>query len=478
MTRSSPWTDLSSELLHLIFSSPQLSTQDLFHCQLVCQTWSRIAHRILYSHLYLSPTTLPLLIDTLTTFEDIGPFVKQITLPYTKSLGYLLDLFGQYCPNAERITLSAAPDPSYWTGLVRGLQRGHWRRLKQIMLPLSASDEPSFIEAVVALRASLEELVLDIDSTTTNTYNAIWTHLTDFISLKRLDLHRTTQTGNLFELEHMLNAGLASTVSTVTFGTYTETTFYLDDSIWLSHNNLTETLTPCPYITSLDINTVVTRAEALLYIAHKFPNLTRLSLNNRCDHLTKGVMYFYGWFDVPLRFIDYLKTIQTVELTLMASNLDCVLTRLLLDHRQSYDSIKFFISLKHQIIHDDQVLRFDPIVKIQKRQSQVTVMMYFMAGDKSLELIQYYLQRFGAVMDQLEIRHARVLDAVLKHCSSLETLHLAADGAIESLDQSLKTANTSIQRLTLEDCVMSEQVYDQLSSQLPHLKRLEIISKS
>ncbi|KAI7900978.1 uncharacterized protein BX663DRAFT_515900 [Cokeromyces recurvatus] len=481
MTRSSPWSDLSIEILQLIFSY-NFSNIDLHHCQLVCKSWSRAAHYTLYSQIFL--TSLPKalrFLHTLNTLPSFGLLVKQIIFSNQvfKRRGYplvsfeewdiyrIFDNLGELCPNVQKVEMRF-PDRYYWMSLARGRKLlGHWKRLKEVQLPLSGfEEEMAFVDSVMAFKDTLEELVVNLDYhklAEERYYTVIWQNLGQFVSLKRLDLHQMTQTGNLVELEQKMKE-LSPTVSSVSFGTYTE------KNIFESKPHNLSLVRSCPYVRSLKVNTVIIDNNAIDYLMHKFPHLSHLTLNTGCDNMTNWFMYLYGSFELcqTSKFIHYLDKMHSFDMILAISNVDDLLHQLI----NKYCDMRFILSFEDCFYLDDcnmNEYHKEPIIKLERKQSTITATLYFVC-EQPEKTMQTYIKRYGnQIRNYLEIRNMQqiyLLNDVLEYCTNLKTLHLVGYSNLTVNSQIV--INKSIEELILDNC--TEDIYKQLSKQLPQLK--------
>ncbi|KAI8077900.1 uncharacterized protein B0P05DRAFT_614991 [Gilbertella persicaria] len=281
------WTELSKEVLEITFE--YLSLRDLKQCQLVCQKWSEIAQKTMYTNVQINTFDQMVRFVWSLKYSHFvpGKHLRRLSMNITfldfarLHAKFMLTNLTLFTPCLEAIELSETC-LSFWMWLKHEWDKRHLSNLGFISYPSNEYELECYNSLALGIRSSLKNLLV-CDylyplylQPSSQRYNFLVDHLSEFTQLEQLKIiHHSTYT--LHKLDSTLDAVLKQLKSVeILLCPERESTMMLKKN---DDDKMTTTaITPALNVTYLSMDISDYTEKELVYIMNKFPNVNQLEL--------------------------------------------------------------------------------------------------------------------------------------------------------------------------------------------------------
>ncbi|KAI8066023.1 hypothetical protein BDF21DRAFT_402131 [Thamnidium elegans] len=492
------WSELPAELLQYILQEVY-DKKTIFQCQLVCKSWKKPAERVAYHTITISSYNpqLKKLVSTLQSLEHLGERVNKINFnivirnsqKYWDRLGYFEKLSG-YCPNVKVIT---SKNSCYWLWTRLLMQQHRWKNLQEIPRPIYSDNMGVYIKTAYGFYDRLTNLTLILNSLEYVTVSLSRTVLTKLLSdlstfkcLKHLEIEKLNGL-RLEEVDEILD----SCPKLISFSVHRRHALIINNR---HRSNITENTSlldkidlfkPKINLKKFSFCFTTDGGKATLnYIMHVLPSLETLHFNPnfyKTDLVCSNA--------VIMSFLQYSLSRTTIDVKYLACDDITSLLPVFWQSEAYRAANKTEVSLA---IEETNLLNTRPHHKPyigMTRRHEVTVT--FVKFDEACSRVEL-IENIGSFLTNLKIGSAWLglysltatratsreafLDHIFEYCPLLKRL----EGSFHTLQfyRPKLSIHTSMEELVLISTVVHPTVLEQLSIQLPNLKRMSFLKKT
>lgn len=517
---------LPVEILHLIFS--YLHKNDLFQCQIACRSWYRPAQRYAYKNVCLKyQSQADKYIDTIATFQGLGSFAESIALNHVFLPQFyvaspdrfkVLTRLAELCPNVRYLN-TIDTNNGFFKSLLLLYQQGNFQYLESIPVPKGWAVFRDYVQCVMAMRENLTRLTIG-DATNRQCYfddifhddfmEEMISRMNEFTHLKSLSFIKHTDK-YMFEFDDIVER--CPLLDSFSFTAYTLKRIagigmfnYLSDDVYTRVD--LQQIQPRSSISSFTGNFLLMSDESLKYIMFKFPRLHYLDINTNhqdyqlvADLKTRG----FGFSSkVMMQFVAYVFQIHTAKFHNVCLP-DAVGFLSIFLGTMSFTGtmeVKYTQENHSYISADNPVLQFDVDSSHPSCREANRITAIFETAKKHDKALireqeannppdQVLLKSCGKYLQHLVLTHVNqhvlqdynvtassLFDYTLLCCCSLKSLVMidCLFAGYYHTASATKTTNTSIEKLSLEQCQLDQQDLTKVSHHVPLLKHLDLVN--